>query len=89
MSEIPEAKALFAAAQDYLEGGVSISELNGLATDCLRAAFDHDAPELLTIAEEWMETINRRWDEWSLERKPLSEDEFREWLKLRVTQRSK
>jgi hypothetical protein len=73
---------LFDAANRYLEGESSVHELNGIASSCLQLARREQAStKLIELLEEWLRVINRRWNEWGLEKAPLSESEFRGWLR--------
>jgi hypothetical protein len=76
-----EMRRLFQAAVRYLEGQSSVQELNGLASSCIQLARSEGAsPKAVQLLEEWRTMINRRWNEWGLEKAPLSESAFREWL---------
>lgn len=82
LQEIPEFKQLFAAARKYIAGELSICELNGhigyLKALVRIGASAMPVQELLT---EWETMVNRRWNEWGLEKYPLTEDSFAAWLK--------
>ena len=76
---------LFEAANRYLEGQSSVHELNGIASTCLQLACREKAsPRIIQILEEWLATINRRWNEWGWEKSPLSDSEFRDWLRKQL-----
>ncbi len=83
MSNLHEGmQLLFEAANRYLEGQSSVHELNGIASSCLQLACREQAShKIIELLEEWLKVINRRWDEWGLEKLPLSEPEFQDWLR--------
>jgi hypothetical protein len=82
LEEIPEFKRLFAAARRYVAGDLSICELNGnvgyLKT---LTRFGASAAPVQDLLVEWEVMVNRRWNEWGLEKDPLTEEQFVAWLK--------
>ena len=86
--KIPELKELIKAGKYYLEGKSSIHELNGYASSFKSAAtLLHAQPEVLDLAEQWYNMVNRRWNEWGLAEDPITEEEFRNWLKQQMFER--
>lgn len=81
-SKIPEVKKMLDAGRLYLAGSCSIQELNGYASQLATVVRFFEAhPKIKETADEWMAMIYRRWNECNDVREPLSEEEFRTWLK--------
>jgi len=79
-------RALLHAGSAYLEGNSTLSALNGhvgMAKDAVKVS-GKSHPAIGAMLDEWGATINRRWNEWGMEREPLSEDEFRLWLRSQL-----
>lgn len=82
LQEIPEFKQLFAAARKYIAGDLSIRELNGhIAYLKALVRFGASAMPVQEILTEWETMVNRRWNEWGLQKNPLTEENFVAWLK--------
>jgi hypothetical protein len=78
-------RRLFEAADRYLKGQSSVHELNGLASSCIELARrERASAKIVELLQEWRETISRRWNEWGLEKTPLSESQFQEWLRKQL-----
>ncbi len=79
--QVDEVKRLIEAGRRYLTGRCSLSELNGMATECLRAAWYLRAhPAIRELARDWLDMIDRRWNEWHHRQDAVSEEEFSGWL---------
>ena len=79
MSE--ELALLIECAEKYLVGKSNYAALNGYAQNLKdHATHSQESSELVAFAEEWIVNINRAWNEWGLEKVPLSESEFKRWL---------
>ncbi len=73
------------AARRYLDGQCSIQELNGYASKCATAAHLFSGhPGIKQTAVEWMTVIYSRWNEFGDAPRPLSEQEFRDWLQSQL-----
>lgn len=77
-----EFRAVFDAATRYVQGESSVHELNGAISSArsLATAAGVDS-SVLSVLNEWSRMVNRRWNEWGLESSPVTEEEFRAWLK--------
>lgn len=77
-----EIRRLFEAGHRYLDGCSSVHELNGLASSCRQLARSEGVESsVANVLLEWQTMVNRRWNEWGSERNPISEDEFKDWLR--------
>lgn len=75
-------KLFYEAANRYLDGDANVQELNGIVASCAWLASQGDAPwSFRELIAEWGDTVSRRWNEWGMEERPLSEGEFRAWLR--------
>jgi len=76
-----EIRAMFDVAHRYAAGSSSVHELNG-AISCARtwAKAAHANSAVLDLLDDWSHMLNRRWNEWGLEKNPISEEQFRAWL---------
>lgn len=77
-----ELRAMFEVARRYTTGAASVHELNGAicnARDMAAAAGADSA--VLSLLDDWCVMVNRRWNEWGLERQPITEEEFQAWLR--------
>ena len=84
-SQLKEFRQMLDAGRRYLEGSCTIQELNGHVSECATLAhFLRAHPGFETIAKEWSEMVDRRWNEWGHAERPLSEQKFREWLQEQV-----
>jgi hypothetical protein len=82
LRNIPEFKQLFESGRLYLGGKVSICQLNGTVSYLKALArFGDAAPAVHAVLDEWCIMVNRRWNEWHMEKEPLSEEQFVKWLK--------
>lgn len=82
LREIPELRRLFEAARKYLIGELSICELNGTVNELKALAkFGRSAAPIHELLKEWECMVNRRWNEWLLEKEPLCEEQFAEWIR--------
>ena len=85
LKHLPEIRGLFAAGREYLAGKVSLQHLNGLVRELgTLAKAGQLSPAMIVLLDEWAAMINRRWNEWSLERHPLTEEEFTTWLREQI-----
>lgn len=73
---------MFEVARRYATGASSVHELNGAISIArhMAAAAGADAAVLSSLGE-WSDMVNRRWNEWGLEKQPITEDEFQAWLR--------
>lgn len=77
-----ELRMLFESANRYLAGESSVHELNGRVCQCIDfARCEQLEPAIVDLLVEWQYTINKRWNEWGLEREPLTEVQFIAWLR--------
>lgn len=82
-------KLFYEAANRYLDGDANVQELNGIAVSCAWLASQGHAPSsFCELIAEWGDRVNRRWNEWGTENHPLSESEFRAWLREQLPFRS-
>ena len=73
---------LFEVARRYVSGASSIQELNGAVSRAQSSVKSSGASaEVCDLLDEWSRMVNRRWNEWGLEKSPLSEAEFLAWLR--------
>ncbi|RYH34993.1 MAG: hypothetical protein EON54_19750 [Alcaligenaceae bacterium] len=80
-----EFRAVFDVARRYLAGASSVHELNGAVSNAQTWAKGADtSPALREVLDDWSRMVNRRWNEWGLEKSPLSEAEFQEWLRQQL-----
>ena len=64
-----------------MRGAVSIQELNGTIGHLKALAkFGHVDANIQTLLSEWEIMVNRRWNEWNLEKSPLTEAQFASWI---------
>lgn len=72
-----ELRAMFEVAHSYARGIASIQELNGAVSSARTwaRASSLDAA-VLVLLDEWSCMVNRRWNEWELEKLPIPEHEF-------------
>ncbi len=69
------------AGRRYLAGDCSIQELNGCAVNLKSNARMFGLhPAVERLADDWTESINRRWNELCEQQRPLTEAEFVWWL---------
>lgn len=84
-ADFPEVKQMVEAARKFLEGKITIQELHGDVAACAYAAKLFSAHPLITeLAQRWLGMVSRYWDEWELEKEPLSEEQFRLWLEQEI-----
>ena len=77
---------LLECAESYLIGKSNFAALNGYAQNLKDDSLDSDEnPKLVLLANEWIININRAWNEWGLEKNPLSEKEFKRWLSNQIS----
>ena len=82
---IVEFTNLISAARRYLAGTCSIQELYGRAAELATVSrFFGAHPAIGEIAQEWLNTIDRAWNECNHVAVPLSEAEFRSWLERQL-----
>ena len=77
-----ELRQMFEVARRYAAGASSVHELNGaisIARHKAAAAGAHAA--IVSLLDEWSDMVNRRWNEWGLEKHPMTEIEFQAWLR--------
>ncbi|PNG38409.1 hypothetical protein A1395_09935 [Pseudomonas protegens] len=80
--EIIEFRQLLEAGRRYLEGTVSLAELNGRVRAILEAGhFWGAAAPFMEVARHWEHMINRAWNEMGEQLAPLTEAQFSEWLR--------
>jgi hypothetical protein len=78
---LSEVRELLQAGRRYLAGDCSIQELNGCAVNLkLNARMFGLHPAVERLADDWIESSNRRWNEWGEQQRPLTEAEFVRWL---------
>jgi hypothetical protein len=78
----PDLRGLFSTAREYLDGSINIQGLNGAAAQARQTAILGGAShEIVEFLDSWIAVINRRWNEWGTEMHPLSEGEFKVWLR--------
>jgi hypothetical protein len=78
----PDVRRLFAAARGYLQGVVTIHELNGAITHALNAAqLGGSSGPIVEYLQSWRSAVNGRWNELGTEEHALSEDAFKRWLR--------
>jgi hypothetical protein len=76
-----ELRMLFESAHRYLAGESSVHELNGRVSQCIDFAGREQAePAIVNLLVKWQHMINKRWNEWGLEREPLTKEQFIAWL---------
>lgn len=74
-------RAVFEVARCYAAGTSSVHELNGAVSVARTwARSEQMNPAVLELLDEWHVMVNRRWNEWGLEKEPISEEQFRAWL---------
>lgn len=73
---------MFEVANRYAAGASSVHELNGAICNArdMATAADADAA-VISLLDDWRRMVNRRWNEWGLEKQPISEEEFQAWLR--------
>lgn len=80
-----EVRTVFEVAHRYAVGAASIHELNGAVSSALAwANASGAAPQVHELLNDWSCMVNRRWNEWGLEKRPLSEQEFQSWLRAQL-----
>lgn len=80
--EITEFRKLLEAGQLYLDGAATLAELNGRISATLEAGhFWGAAAPFMEVARDWEHMINRAWIEMGEQPAPLTEGQFREWLR--------
>ena len=81
-SSLPTFGQIFSAANAYLDGAITIHELNGAVVQALATARLGGVSEpIVEYLEAWCAVINRRWNEFGTEEHPISEDGLRTWLR--------
>ena len=79
---MPEMRRIFVAAQEYINGEISIIELNGVVMWCYDyARIAKLAPAITELLETWVEKVNQTWNEWGLYEHPLTREELCSWLR--------
>ncbi|MCE4057098.1 hypothetical protein [Pseudomonas sp. Au-Pse12] len=80
--ELTEFRHLLEAGRRYLEGVTTLAELNGRVRATLEAGhFWGAAAPLMELARHWEHMINHAWNEMGERPAPLTEVQFREWLR--------
>ena len=74
-------RAVFEVARRYVAGASSVHELNGAVSVARTwARSERMNPAVLELLDEWHAMVNRRWNEWGLEKEPITEEQFQAWL---------
>ncbi len=82
LTPLPEVRNMIVVAQRYILGEASIIDLYGAACECARWAGRLDYhPEIISLALKWGRMANDTWNEWGLNKNPMSESELREELR--------
>ena len=82
---IPEVKEIVNCARRFLAGETNIHELHGWAQQCRTAAKLHsNESPIYDLANEWVTMSYRYWNELGDVEDPISEKEFKEWLREQV-----
>jgi hypothetical protein len=67
----PDLRRTFSAARAYLDGAITIHELNGAVAQALAAArLGGVSEQIVEYLEAWRAVINRRWNEVGTEEPP-------------------
>jgi len=75
-------RAVFDVARRYVGGASSVHELNGAISEALAWAKSSGASSgVLDLLNDWGRMVNRRWNEWGMEKDPISEEQFQTWLR--------
>jgi len=82
---IPEVKDMIECAKRFLADETNIHELHGHIQQCKTAAhLFSENTAIYELASEWATMSYRFWNEWGDVEAPLSEKEFKEWLRKQV-----
>ncbi len=85
VSQIPEVKEMVECAKKFLDDETNIHELHGHAQQCKTAAKLFANSDVITeLASEWVVMSNRYWNEWGTEENPLTQEEFKAWLREQI-----
>ena len=84
MLVLPEIREILNIFKAYLEKKSSIQELYCYVKNCYDIANNNAHEEIILLLEDWLEMINRRWNEWGEQKNPISDEEFCEWLKKQI-----
>ncbi len=82
MPILPEIKNLVEVSRQYLKDEITVHELNGWVQDCYAKSVVLGLDEQIQlILLEYKEMLGRAWDEWNLQENPISEQEFKKWIR--------
>ena len=82
MLALPEIKNLVEVSRQYLQDELTVHELNGWVQDCQAKSVALGLDEQIQlILLEYKQMLGRAWDEWSLQENPISEEEFKKWIR--------
>jgi hypothetical protein len=73
-----EIREMLEYAAYYLKGNGSVAGLYGLASDARSYATHRDIIKLL---DKWILMTDSAWNEWGINKNPISEDALKEWIK--------